>query len=64
MVDLFKYPTIQALAHYLEKDEEEDTTFVEQDNHTERLRLRRRLMESLGGVKVAIVGMAGRFRGR
>ncbi|MCP5207228.1 MAG: amino acid adenylation domain-containing protein [Hahellaceae bacterium] len=63
MVDLFKYPTIQALAHYLEKDEEEDTTFVEQDNHTERLRLRRRLMESLGGVKVAIVGMAGRFPG-
>ena len=63
MVDLFKYPTIQALAHFLEKDEEDDRVFLVQDNHADRLRLRRRLMESLGGVKIAIVGMAGRFPG-
>lgn len=63
MVDLFKYPTIQALAHFLEKDEEDDRLFLQQDDHDERLRLRRRLMETLGGVKVAIVGMAGRFPG-
>lgn len=63
LVDLFKYPTIRSLAHFLQSDVEEDEYFLEQDNHAERLRLRRRLMESLSGVKVAIVGMSGRFPG-
>ncbi len=63
MVDLFKYPTIQALSHYLEKDEEDDAFYLHQDGHFERLRLRRRLLEELIGVKVAIVGMSGRFPG-
>ncbi len=63
MVDLFKYPTIQALSHYLENDEEDDTFYLHQDQHFERLRLRRRSMEALVGMKLAIVGMAGRFPG-
>ncbi|MCG8669361.1 MAG: amino acid adenylation domain-containing protein [Pseudomonadales bacterium] len=63
IVDLFAYPTIQALAHFIEDDVEEDEFYLEQDDHAERLRLRRRLMESLSGVKVAIVGMSGRFPG-
>ncbi|OUR86931.1 hypothetical protein A9Q81_27095 [Gammaproteobacteria bacterium 42_54_T18] len=63
MVDLFKYPTIQALSHYLENDEEDETFYLHQDQHFERLRLRRRSMEALVGMKLAIVGMAGRFPG-
>ena len=39
IVDLFRYPTIQALAHYLEKDTEEDNIFIQPDNHADRLRL-------------------------
>lgn len=61
IVDLFQYPTIQSLAHFLVDDEEEDSFFLERDDHAERLRLRRRFMESVGGSKIAIVGMAGRF---
>jgi len=64
MVDLFKYTTIHALAHYLEVDEEEeDTFFLQQDEHIERMRLRRRLLENIRGLKIAIVGMSGRFPG-
>ncbi len=63
MVDLFKYPTIQALSRFLGGDVSEDEFFIEHDHHAERLRLRRRLMDNLGGVKIAIVGMAGRFPG-
>ncbi|MFT6122427.1 MAG: amino acid adenylation domain-containing protein, partial [Oleiphilaceae bacterium] len=64
MVDLFKYPTIHALAHYLEVDEEEeDTFFLQQDEHIERMRIRRRLLENIRGLKIAIVGMSGRFPG-
>jgi len=64
MVDLFKYPTIHALAHFLEVDEEEeDTFFLQQDEHIERMRLRRRLLENIRGLKIAIVGMSGRFPG-
>jgi len=64
MVDLFKYPTIHTLTHYLEIDEEEeDTFFLQQDEHIERMRLRRRLLENIRGLKIAIVGMSGRFPG-
>jgi len=64
MVDLFKYPTIHALAHHLETDdEEEDTFFLQQDEHIERMRLRRRLLENIRGLKIAIIGMSGRFPG-
>jgi len=64
MVDLFKYPSIHALAHYLEIDEEEeDAFFLQQDEHIERMRLRRRLLENIRGLKIAIVGMSGRFPG-
>ena len=63
MVDLFKYPTIQTLSHYLENDEEDEAFYLHQDQHFERLRLRRRSMEALVGMKLAIVGMAGRFPG-
>lgn len=63
MVDLYKYPTIQSLAHFIESDIEEDQVFVKEDEHVVRMQLRRRLMASIGGVKIAIVGMAGRFPG-
>jgi amino acid adenylation domain-containing protein len=64
MVDLFKYPTIHALTHYLEiDDEEEDAFFLQQDEHIERMRLRRRILENIRGLKIAIVGMSGRFPG-
>jgi len=63
MVDLYKYPTIQSLANFVERDIEEDEYFVKEDAHVERMRLRRRLMASISGVKIAIVGMAGRFPG-
>lgn len=63
IVDLFRYPTIQALAHYLEKDTEEDNIFIQPDNHADRLRLRMRYMQHLGRSQIAIVGMAGRFPG-
>ncbi len=63
MVDLFHYPTIQSLASHLESNLEEETDFIEHDDHAERLNLRRRQMESLGEVRIAIVGMAGRFPG-
>lgn len=63
LVDLYKYPTIQSLAHFLESDVEEDQIFVKEDEHVIRMQLRRRLMAAIGGVKIAIVGMAGRFPG-
>ncbi len=63
MIDLFKYPTIQALSSYLEKVEGGDMSYLHQDTYLERLRLRRRSMESVMGMKLAIVGMAGRFPG-
>lgn len=63
VVDLYKYPTIRSLSHFVDSDIEEDDLFIDQDEHTERLRLRRRLMASISGVKIAIVGMAGRFPG-
>ena len=63
MVDLFKYPTIKSLAHFLENDEEEDEFFVKPDSHMVRLRYRRHAMAQISGVKIAIVGMAGRFPG-
>lgn len=63
MVDLYKYPTIQSLAHFIESDIEEDQIFVKEDEHVIRMQLRRRLMASISGVKIAIVGMAGRFPG-
>lgn len=63
MVDLYRYPTIQSLAHFLESDVEEDLIFVKEDEHVVRMQLRRRLMASIAGVKIAIVGMAGRFPG-
>ena len=63
IVDLYKYPTIQSLAQFVDNDIEEDAFFVKQDEHAERMRLRRRLMASISGVKIAIVGMAGRFPG-
>lgn len=63
MIDLFKYPTIKSLAHFLENDEEEDEFFVQPDSHMVRLRYRRHAMAQISGVKIAIVGMAGRFPG-
>ena len=64
MVDLFKYPTIHTLAQFLElDDEEEDVFFLQHDEHIERMRLRRRLLENIRGLKIAIVGMSGRFPG-
>ncbi|MCG8312104.1 MAG: acyltransferase domain-containing protein, partial [Pseudomonadales bacterium] len=63
LVDLFQFPTIQTLAHFLEDDVEEDDFYLEIDDHAERLRLRRRFMESFSGSKIAIVGMSGRFPG-
>jgi amino acid adenylation domain-containing protein len=63
MVDLYKYPTIAALANFVDSNLEEDHFFVREDAHVERMRLRRRLMEAAGGEKIAIVGMAGRFPG-
>jgi len=63
MVDLFKYPTIRALAQFLGQDDEEEQFFLQQDEHVERMRLRRRMLENIRGLKVAIVGMSGRFPG-
>jgi len=63
MVDLFKYPTIHTLAHYLEVDDEEEVFFLQHDEHIERMRLRRRLLKNIRGLKIAIVGMSGRFPG-
>ena len=63
MVDLFKYPTIQSLAHYIDQDIEEDELYVEADDHIERLRLRRRLLQEVVGFNIAVVGMSGRFPG-
>lgn len=63
IVDLFKYPTIQSLAHYIQKDTEEDQIFIEPDHHAERIRIRMRYMEHMGQSQIAIVGMAGRFPG-
>lgn len=63
MVDLYKYPTIAALASFVDSNMEEDSFFVREDAHVERMRLRRRLMAEAGGEKIAIVGMAGRFPG-
>ena len=63
MVDLFKYPTIRALAIYVGQDDEEEKFFLQQDEHVERMRLRRRMMENIRGLKIAIVGMSGRFPG-
>ncbi len=64
MVDLFKYPTIKALSQYLKQDDdEEDKFYLQHDEHIERMRLRRRTLKSIGGLKIAIVGMSGRFPG-
>lgn len=64
MVDLFKFPTIKMLAKHLEQNQvEEEQFFLEQDEHIDRMRLRRRAMENIRGLKIAIVGMSGRFPG-
>lgn len=63
LVELYKYPTIQALAQFVDDQAEEDKIYIEPDEHVERMRLRRRFMASTSGVKIAIVGMAGRFPG-
>lgn len=63
LIDLYKYPTIQSLARAIENHACKDSIFVKEDRHEVKLLLRRRLMANLGGVKIAIVGMAGRFPG-
>lgn len=63
LIDLYKYPTIQSLARAIENHACKDPIFVKEDRHEVKLLLRRQLMANLGGVKIAIVGMAGRFPG-
>ncbi len=63
MVDLFKYPTISTLAHYLEKDAEETQFHIEPDDHLEQLRLLKKATEGMEGQNIAIVGMSCRLPG-
>lgn len=63
MVTLFKNPTISSLAKFIEDANNECELMVKPDSHMSRLQLRRDAIAEIGDVKIAIVGMAGRFPG-